>query len=120
MKSLAFLLLFFGCSKDEPKYTKDQLFDLSRAADSSTALVLPKSMSEGVNCSDYTDGCLSAHIVKVRSLELIAVEFQSTEQANYAAKKFRGYYVRNWLLDDVRGEPILEKFVEEHLEAKKP
>jgi hypothetical protein len=28
--------------------------------------------------------------------------------------------VRNWLLDDVSGEPLLERFVEKSLEAKKP
>jgi hypothetical protein len=41
-------------------------------------------------------------------------------QAISAAKKFRGYYARNWLFDDVTGEPVLEKFVTEKLEAKKP
>ena len=41
-------------------------------------------------------------------------------KAKFAAKKVRGFYVRNWMLDDVTGEPVLEKFVQESLEAKKP
>jgi hypothetical protein len=56
----------------------------------------------------------------VRKLELIAVEFETEEQAKAAARKFRGWYTRNWLLDDVTGEPALEDFVSRHLEAKRP
>ena len=77
-------------------------------------------MTEGVSCTDYTDGCMSAHIVQIQKLDLIAVEFMTEEQAKFAAKTVRGYYVKNWLLDDVTGEPALEKFVVEALEAKKP
>ncbi len=58
--------------------------------------------------------------MKVRNLDLIAVEFLTEEQAKYAAKKIRGYYVGNWIFDDVTGEPILEEFVSRALDAKKP
>lgn len=122
MKSLLIIssiLLFASCAK-EVKYTKEELFAKAQAADSSVTFVIPKSMSEGVSCTAYSEGCLSAHIVQVRKLDLIAVEFMSEDQAKYAAKKFRGYYLRNWLLDDVVGEPELERFVEQSLEAKKP
>lgn len=108
-----------SCTK-EVKYTKEALLKKAQQADSSVTLILPNSLTEGVSCSDYTEGCLSAHIVRVQKLDLIAVEFQTEAQAQFAAKKVRGYYVRNWLMDDVTGEPILEKFVTEKLEAKKP
>lgn len=93
---------------------------MARAADSSITFVLPKSISEGVTCVEYGEGCLSGHTVMVKNLEMIAVEFSSEEQAKNAAIKFRGYYARNWLFDDVSGEPVLEKFVSEKLQAKKP
>lgn len=112
-------ILAASCTK-EVKYTKEALLAKAQEADSSVTYILPKSMTEGVSCNDYTEGCLSAHIVRVKDLDLIAVEFMSEAEAIHAAKKFRGYYIHNWLLDDVAGEPVLEKFVTEKLDAKKP
>lgn len=112
-------ILSASCTK-EVKYSKEELYAKAVAADPTTSFVIPKSISQGASCSDYSEGCLSAHIVKVQNLEMIAVEFMTEKDAIYAAKKFRGYYVRNWMLDDVAGEPILEKFVTDKLEAKKP
>lgn len=113
------VLLCFSCSKPV-KYSKEELYAKAKAADESTALILPKSMTEGITCAEYPQGCISAHIVQVNKLDFIAVEFNTEAEAVYAAKKVRGYYVRNWLLDDVTGEPWLEKFVSKSLEAKKP
>jgi len=116
---ILFTLLFASCVK-RVKYSKEELFAKAKAADASTTFILPKSMSEGITCGEYTEGCLAAHVVQIQNLDLIAVEFATEEQARFGAKKMRGYYVRNWLLDDVSGEPTLEKFVTESLEAKKP
>lgn len=114
------ILLFFACSKKELKYSKEDLYAKARAAEPSVTFILPKNMNEGVSCANYSDGCLAGHTVEVRKIAMIAVEFMTEEQAMYAAKKYRGYYSRNWLFDDVTGEPTLEKFVVEVLEAKKP
>lgn len=124
MKTFLFCLLILSilsasCTK-EVKYSKEHLLSLAQAGDPSVTVILPRSMAEGVNCSEYTDGCLSAHIVKVKGLELIAVEFESQEDAVFAAKKYRALYTHNWIFDDVTGEPILEKFVMEKLKAQKP
>jgi hypothetical protein len=126
MKTSIFPLILLGlsilnasCTK-EVRYSKEELYRMARAADSSITFVLPKSISEGVTCVEYGEGCLSGHTVMVKNLEMIAVEFSSEEQAKNAAIKFRGYYARNWLFDDVSGEPVLEKFVSEKLQAKKP
>lgn len=112
-------ILSASCTK-EVKYSKETLLAKAQAVDPTITVILPKSMAEGVTCAEYSEGCLSAHIVRVKNLDLIAVEFMSQGEAILAAKKFRGYYTHNWLLDDVTGEPVLEKFVTEHLEAKKP
>lgn len=112
-------ILVAACSK-KLRYSKEELYSKAKDADPEVSLILPKSISEGVSCADYGAGCLAGHIVRVKNLDLIAVEFMTEEEAIYAAKKYRGYYVRNWLLDDVTGEPVLEKFVVEALEAKKP
>lgn len=115
----ALSILAASCTK-ELKYTKEQLFDMARKGDPTLELVLPKTMNDGINCADYPEGCLSGHMVRVKGLVMIAVEFMTEEQAIFAAKKVKGYYVRNWIFDDVTGEPILEKFVVDFLEAKKP
>ena len=113
------LFLFASCTK-ELKYSKEELFAKAKNADATTTFILPRTMTEGVSCGDYAEGCTSAHTVQVQKLDFIAVEFMNIDQAKFAEKKVRGYYVRNWLLDDVSGEPLLEKFVESALEAKKP
>lgn len=113
------VVLLVSCTK-EVKYSKEELYSLAKAADGSTTFILPKSINEGAHCSDYPEGCLSAHIVQVQSLDFIAVEFMTETQAIYAAKKMRGFYIRNWILDDVSGEPVLEHFASELLKAKKP
>jgi hypothetical protein len=108
-----------GCTK-ELKYTKEELYFKALAADASVSFILPKTLEDGIRCTDYSEGCVSGHTVQVQKLDMIAVEFMTEEQAKYAAKKYRGYYVRNWFLDDVTGEPLLERFVEKSLEAKRP
>lgn len=119
MLTLCLSILNASCTK-ELKYSKEDLLAKSQAADSSVTVILPRNLSEGVHCSDYSTGCISGHIVRVKGLDMLAIEFSAEEEAKYAAKKFRGYYARNWFFDDVAGEPVLEKFVETVLEAKKP
>jgi hypothetical protein len=112
-------ILSASCTK-EVKYSKEGLLFKALKYDPSISFILPKGMSEGVTCAEYSEGCLSAHVVRIKNLDMIAVEFMTEADAILAAKKFRGYYVRNWLLDDVVGEPGLEKFVKEGLDAKRP
>ncbi len=119
LTSFFVLPLLSSCTK-ELKYSKEELYAKAKAADDSTTFILPKTMQDGVQCSAYSEGCMSAHTVQIQKLDFIAVEFMTEEQAILAAKKVRGYFVRNWLLDDVTGEPKLETFVVESLKAKKP
>ena len=112
-------MLLISCTK-EVRYTKEKLLKLAQAADPTVTYMLPKSINEGVNCAAYTEGCLSGHLVRVQNLEMIAVEFMTEEQAKRAAIKYRGYYLRNWFFDDVAGEPLLEAFVLNKLNAIKP
>lgn len=112
-------ILSASCTK-ELKYSKEQLLSIALKADPSVSFILPKNISEGVTCADYTENCLSAHTVRVKGLTLIAVEFLNEASARRAAMKYRGYYSRNWLFDDVTGEPVLERFVQVELKAVKP
>jgi len=112
-------LFFISCKEEEPKYTKEQLYFMAKEIDSNLSFVLPKTLKDGIKCSDYIEGCLSGHTVRARGLEMIAVEFAFEKQARDAAIKYNGYYLRNWMFDDVSGEPLLEDFVK-LLKAEKP
>lgn len=119
MKNIFLLVLLVACSKPQ-KWSKEKLLSMGLKKDASVSLVLPSKMTEGITCAEYGEGCVGAHIVSVQNIEMIAIEFVDEPAAMAAAKKFRGYYSRNWLFDDVTGEPILERFVTGALEAKKP
>lgn len=112
--SVLLLTLFVSCSKEEPKkYTKEEMLSFCTDKDSTCTVILPKSMDQGVHCDDYGDGCIHGHMVKAREMDFIAVEYETPNQARRAAKRYHGFVTRNWLLDDVTGEPVLEKFVTE-------
>ena len=116
---LGLSILSASCTK-EVKYSKEELLAKAQAGEPSVTIILPRSINDGISCSNYTEGCMSGHTVKVKNLEMIAVEFGTEAEAKYAAKKIRGYYARNWVFDDVTGEPILEEFVSRVLDAKRP
>lgn len=111
--------LTVSCSKEkEPTYLKEELLALAplEGADK-VDVVLARDINDAVPCADYGDGCLSAHRFRTRDLNFIAVEFETPGQAENAAKKIYAWTARNWLLDDVDGEPLLERWASEHLKA---
>lgn len=121
MRLLTFLsvLLALSCSK-EVRYSKEELLKKAQAADPSVTVILPSNINEGVQCHDYSPSCVSGHVVSVRGIEMLALEYESEKIAKEAARKYRAYYTGNWIFDDVTGEPLLENFVSENLGAKKP
>jgi len=114
------LVLVAACSKkEEPIYVKEELLALApqEGADK-IEVVLARDINDAIPCADYGDGCLSAHRFRTRGLNFIAVEFSTPGEAESAAKKIYGWTARNWLLDDVDGEPTLERWAAEVLRAK--
>lgn len=93
------------------------MFKRAKKADPKAKILLPKTMGDGIKCEDYGVGCIAGHTVLIKGLEMIAVEFEKPEQAKLAAVVVDGYYFKNWLLDDVNGEPVLEKFVKKTYDA---
>ena len=117
--SVVIFLVVISCSK-EVRYSKEDLLKRAQAADPTVTVILPSGLNEGVQCHEYTPACVSGHVVSVRGIEMLALEYESEKIAKEAAQKYRAYYTGNWIFDDVTGEPLLEKFVSEHLGAKKP
>ena len=51
---------------------------------------------------------------------MICVEYQKADQALAFGQTIDGYVVKNWLFDQVTGEPILEKFVQKASPPSEP
>jgi hypothetical protein len=114
-------LSFTSCSKEEV-YTPIDMFMMATKFDPKVEEVRITDPSRSLKCSMYPDGCVenSPKRFKVRLVELIVVQYHSGAQACEAAKKLDQYYVRNWLFDDVKGEPVLEDFVKRVYKAENP
>ncbi len=125
MRVLSFIFLvsisLLSCSDDEkPNFSNKEFLEMARRGDPDLKLILPKDISQTVvQCGDYEPACRYGLKVVVKKVELKALFYDEQKNALKAAKRIEGYVSRNWVLDDVRGEPILERFVTEYLEAKK-
>ncbi len=119
---LLFIFLFISCSSDErkPNFGNKKFLEMARKGDPDLELVIPASISETVvHCSDYTPPCRYGLKVIVKKIPMKALFYENQLDALEAGKRIKGYVARNWVLDEVAGEPILERFVTKYLEAKK-
>lgn len=117
------LLLFFilvGCfSNEDPTYSRQEIMSMALKGDPDLSVVAPKSIAHAVvDCSDYTPACRYGYKVVVKNLEMGVLFYEKSSDALEVAKRIKGYTARNWVLDDVRGEPVLERFVVKYLDAK--
>lgn len=125
MRVFFFLCLFIlsscGCSRDEkPNFSNATLLEMARKGDPELKIILPENIAQSVvDCNLYTPACRYGVKVVVKKIEMKALFYDEQEDALKAAKRMRGYVTRNWALDDVTGEPILERFVVKYLEAEK-
>jgi hypothetical protein len=125
MKLLVYILpliLLFSCTKDSPppNYGNKEFLEMARKGDPDLKLIIPASISETlVHCSDYTPSCRYGLKVVIKKIQLKALYFDHQKDALEVGKRVKGYVARNWVLDDVAGEPILERFVVKYLNAVK-
>ncbi len=119
---LALALACAACTKkaEEPVLNKEEMLGMApHEGPDKVEIVLAKDINDAIPCSNYGDGCLSVHRVRARQLDFIVVEFSDGESARRASRKVRGWYLHNWLFDDVEGEPHLESWVEQHYKAQR-
>ncbi len=122
--SLLILLTISGCTKKEKTWGAQEMWFHALEQDPSIELVaIPNhEPHRRVLCQNYlADGCVvgSGKRVKVRLVELLVIQYETPKQACLAAKAVGQWYARNWLLDDVTNEPVLESYVAEIFDAKK-
>jgi hypothetical protein len=116
---IGFILV--SCSGD-PTWSRGDMWTKAYEVDPTIELVPIIKQEQRILCSNYGPGCVpgSGKRIKIRMVELIVVEYESMEDAWNDAKRFNQYYTRNWLLDDVKNEPVLEDFVKKVFSAKNP
>ncbi len=122
---MTLLSISLSCTKSSPVYTDRELWWMAVEADPSVELVSISATNESkrVLCKNYEiQGCIvgSGRRIKVRLVELVSIAFETQEQAKKAALAYNQYYVRNWMFDEVTNEPVLESFVKQAFNAKKP
>ncbi len=101
-------------------YSEVELMAMAQKEDPGIKLILPKTINDGINCKNYPPGCLSGKTAELKKITVVVVQFDSEENAARAAKIINQYYARNWVFDDVTGEPVLEHFVKKVFDAKNP
>ena len=121
---LIVVLLFLTVScKEELTYHKLELQKMASDYDPTFEILLSDSLDNALKqepCAGYGDGCVTSFKVKVKKLEVVAVEFRDTKAAMTEAKRIDQFYSRNWVFDDITGEPDLEKFVRGAFQAIRP
>ncbi|MBC74749.1 MAG: hypothetical protein CME64_01920 [Halobacteriovoraceae bacterium] len=115
----AFLFLIgCSCSDEKPNFNKVEVLQMMLDGDPGLEIMVPKSMAEPlVVCADYLPPCKVGYKVKINGMEVVGLYYESQKNAYKSAKSMRGYHVRNWAFDQVKGEPILERFFKKPLNA---
>ena len=117
-KWIALLTLLLGCGENL-RYNKFELYQLGQHHDPELKIMLPESIKKGLDCQHYGAGCLGVFKIKHREVAMICVEYQKADQALAFGQTIDSYVVKNWLFDQVTGEPILEKFVHKAFAAQR-
>ena len=120
MIKLSLLLLLTGCFEVELKrYSRDEMLGFAKAGDPTMEIKIGAIDKALVDCNDYKVPCRTGYMVIIKRLGLKALHYDSQKEAIKSARRLKTYRSRNWVFDDVVGEPILERFVVKHLKASK-
>lgn len=109
-----------SCTKKEVIYTKEDMLALApQEGSEKVEILLARNLNDVIPCSNYGEGCLSVHRLRAKNLEFLAIEFTDGALARQAALRIRGWTVKNWLFDDVEGEPVLMRWLEQHYQGER-
>ena len=124
--SFSILFSFISCEKKEKLIGRFEMLKLAQKIDPTVKPVLADDLNSGPRCKGkdgtlfYGKGCIRAIPVQVGILNMICVEFMSYKDAYNEAKRLKQWYYKNWLFDEVEGEPFLEKFLKKAYNANSP
>lgn len=94
------------------------MLEMARIADPNMQIEIGTIEKAAVTCGEYKIPCKTGYLVKLKKMEIKALYYEDQDSAMKSAKRLRAYIARNWVFDDVRGEPILERLVIKHMHAK--
>jgi len=114
-------LILYSCNEEEIKlnYSRDEMLGWARSADPTMQIKVGTIDKALVDCKDYKIRCRIGYMVVIKRLYMKALYYESQIDARESARRLKAYRSRNWVFDDVRGEPILERFVVDNLKAEK-
>ncbi len=109
------LLLLLSCFSKEDSFSQAEIWDLI-SQNSKDAKIVPIANHEihrRVVCKNYGPGCINGtgKRIAIKGIEFLIIRFQSPEKARTEARRINQWYVRDWILDDIKNEPVLEKFM---------
>lgn len=123
MRVILFVMLstfLLSCSDKPSNMDQLQLLSHIKELESDVKVMVPPSLDKPlVFCYEYKPACQQGYKVKIKGLEVTALYYEDQSNAKKSAKSVRGYLFRNWVFDQVRDEPILERFFENQVKAKK-
>ena len=110
----------FSCTDEKPNLNQLELLELIKSLESDVEVLVPPSLDKPlVYCYKYLPPCKRGYKVKIKGLEVTALLYETKKNAKESAISLKGYQYRNWAFDQVRTEPILERFFEDEVGAKK-
>jgi hypothetical protein len=110
-----------ACSKKESHvenvYSPEEINKMIAAAE----LQDDKTPEGAIVFSDYSLGVKkgSSRSLVYKNLNFYVIEFENFKQAQSEAVRLNQYHSRNWLLDKVSNEPVLEELVKTKFHAIK-
>lgn len=120
MRYLILLLLLTSCNDEPPIWDNFTVLDMAKEVEPDLRVMVPESFDKPVvDCKLYKPVCKAGYKIKMRGMMIMPLEYNNYKDAYDCAKRINGYWVKNWVFDDVIGEPILERFVEKTFGAKK-
>ncbi len=116
------ILFLLGCSSDSskplPNIGREELWNEVVKVTSDVELVVTTHEEDKVSCLSYSEKCLNAFRLRVGLVKMILLQFTDTESAYQQAIKLNEFNYRNWVFDEVRGEPYLEKLLQKAFGAE--
>lgn len=91
-----------------------------KKADSDATIVSQMEDPVKISCEYYTKNCQSVHKGIILGLDVIFVEFKSSEDARKEAIRRKTYYTANWLLENIKDEKRLVDFFSKHFKIALP
>lgn len=119
---LSFFVLFSSCSKKTEAPERLKVEELVKnlgpvkevkKGDATAVPFRPEYYGTGLIPNSYK-------ILSYKDLSFLVVEFESEEMAKNEALRLKQYFHKNWLIDEVSGEPSLEDLIIYKIHAVNP